>query len=793
MTFRRIVAWLTICALLFGRAPAYAQAHDEGLAAGASANAAIRGMVDAPTASSVVPGYTATPPQAALAGRTDLAREAADRLAACAATPADPTCQALRTATDSAGRPKPPVGADDPAVAAASRIARNPSVDLGSLASFYSGCATTEVTTPAHAEARSCLRYPASEGYGCTDRLTVDVARSTSCEPGAWFAHAEAGGIGLDVQCLPDRPDAGQHFRLTGNGTATTFFDVDMAAASPLPREVATAGDRSVYVRDAACSGDGCSLTAMLASNQPGYVCTGGTEPVCTAVPPFVDLLSPCPSGMLSGDSLLTSTFDGTDYASVRLDDHVCYAPAPSPDRAIVASSPQSDNLFWVLGPTRTVLGRMPNPLLGPVSTVSLSYAKPRTTATTTDSWSSQCPAAVSAGRCTAAAERRCVEGPATKIVDGMAVVRDCWAYETAMSCSGGSSAGQCAALADAGCTPTSSTCARTDPVTGACLAFQDQYSCTVPAETVTTAGSCPSNVFCLGSSCFNTSHPNDADFARTVSMLEATREAGVYLDADRMQVFKGEGNHCRDKLLKNCCFSDAAGKGMTNQQVFGTGSKVVYDILMNSENRQFVYQGLSALLTSGGFSGTYTSYGVTVAVNGSALPAGSQVVYASSASAGEGFVVAFDPWSLVIAVIIYVVVSVVMAMLECNEEEGRLALKEGASLCHSVGDYCSSCLRIFGKCVSCLERTTGKCCFNSVIARIVNEQGRAQIGKGWGSGESPDCSGFTVAELQSLDFAAMDLSEFYASLSARMPDLSTLRSQGAAKAATCYYGQGKC
>ena len=43
----------------------------------------------------------------------------------------------------------------------------------------------------------------------------------------------------------------------------------------------------------------------------------------------------------------------------------------------------------------------------------------------------------------------------------------------------------------------------------------------------------------------------------------------------------------------------------------------------MNSENRQFVYQGLSALLTGAGFSGSFTSYGVTIAVNGTALPAG--------------------------------------------------------------------------------------------------------------------------------------------------------------------------
>ena len=37
----------------------------------------------------------------------------------------------------------------------------------------------------------------------------------------------------------------------------------------------------------------------------------------------------------------------------------------------------------------------------------------------------------------------------------------------------------------------------------------------------------------------------------------------------------------------------------------------------MNAENREFIYQGVSALLTSGGFSGSFTSYGVTVRYRG--------------------------------------------------------------------------------------------------------------------------------------------------------------------------------
>jgi conjugal transfer mating pair stabilization protein TraN len=156
---------------------------------------------------------------------------------------------------------------------------------------------------------------------------------------------------------------------------------------------------------------------------------------------------------------------------------------------------------------------------------------------------------------------------------------------------------------------------------------------------------------------------------------------------------------------------------------------------------------------------------------------------------AGDSLVVAFDPWTLVIAVIIYIVLS----MMSCNEDEGKLAMKEGARLCHTIGTWCSSCFRVLGVCVSCVEHTTSKCCFNSMLARIVNEQGRAQIGKGWGGAQNADCSGFTVAQLQTLNFAAMDLSEFYASLVPTLPNVNALQAGSASRVPTCYYGQGKC
>jgi conjugal transfer mating pair stabilization protein TraN len=151
---------------------------------------------------------------------------------------------------------------------------------------------------------------------------------------------------------------------------------------------------------------------------------------------------------------------------------------------------------------------------------------------------------------------------------------------------------------------------------------------------------------------------------------------------------------------------------------------------------------------------------------------------------------IAFDPWSLVIAIVIYII----MSMSSCNEEEGKLAMKEGAGLCHTVGTWCSSCFRLFGKCVSCLEHSTGKCCFNSKLARIVNEQGRVQVGKGWGSGRKPRLLGLHHRATPEPRLCGHGPHRV---LRLHRPDAAQCRrnpgQQCYARLTTCYYGQGKC
>ena len=769
---RRLIIWFTLFCFVSTQTSALAQSSAEGTAAGQAANAAARPSVNSTSATSVVPGYTTTPPESAYYGQPSLSGAANSRLAACAATPNDPSCQAQTGAMTSANTPRTPVSAYDPSVAAARSIAANPNSVLGSLASYYSGCTTSDLTTLAGTTSKICQRYTGIGNYSTRRDLTVEVELTPSCSDGAWFAHAQANRNGADymvaeAQCRI-RADGLQHFRFYaagGQGACIGWQVLDLPT---------TPSSQAAFVTNLSPHWQGYCWSPFQVVMMPGSGCIDGN---CAYTFQYGTPVYACPAGSVPGNTLSLGDGGGTLGGA----DECFVISQPDPDNGCTAGG---SAVYLDVGMRCAMPGGSAT-LTGAAGwTLPLSFRQPTMDQHETDTWVDRSATLPAGGRCSVATADRCVDGPGSKIIDGRTVTRACWSYERTLSCSSGAETNECAALTSSGCTPAASTCKQTNAETGACEVYQDTYTCPAPAQTTTSVSNCPANVFCLGSSCFNTTYTNDADFARSMSFMEAAREAGVYLDPDNLRVFSGEAGSCRDRLLKNCCQSDSAGSGMSNQSMFGVGSRLVFDVLMNSENRQFLYQGMQALLMSGGFSGTFTTYGVTFAVNGAALPAGSSVLYA-----GDSLVVAFDPWSLAIAVVIYIV----MSMMSCNESEGRIAMQEGARLCHTVGTYCSSCIRIFGSCVSCIEHTTGKCCFNSVLARIVNEQGRMQIGKGWGSGENPDCSGFTIDQLQALDFSAMDLTEFYASIVPTLPNVGALQSGNATRSTNCYYGQGRC
>ena len=108
------------------------------------------------------------------------------------------------------------------------------------------------------------------------------------------------------------------------------------------------------------------------------------------------------------------------------------------------------------------------------------------------------------------------------------------------------------------------------------------------------------------------------------------------------------------------------------------------------------------------------------------------------------------------------------LTLFACSQDEMKLDIKDRMGLCHNLGTYCSS--KILGICTT---KRTAYCCFESKLSRVLQEQGRPQLGKPWGSAKKETCQGFTVDEFARLDLSVMNFTEVYADFmdAAKLPD----------------------
>lgn len=96
--------------------------------------------------------------------------------------------------------------------------------------------------------------------------------------------------------------------------------------------------------------------------------------------------------------------------------------------------------------------------------------------------------------------------------------------------------------------------------------------------------------------------------------------------------------------------------------------------------------------------------------------------------------------------------------LAKCTPEEQDLRKQRDLGRCVMVGTYCSNKKPVVG----CLAKKTTFCCFPNKLSRIIQEQGRKQLGISWGNANSPYCEGLTPEQLSKLDFSKIDFSEFH-------------------------------
>lgn len=392
-----------------------------------------------------------------------------------------------------------------------------------------------------------------------------------------------------------------------------------------------------------------------------------------------------------------------------------------------------------------------------PVGVIFLSYAY----TITNDTINNQCATNESNNLCTLGSET-CVEGAETRNINGLDVYKACWKWERNYTCGTFSNA-ECADLvSNPYCSLTSTTCVETLGNTSTCIVWDKTFTCSDPSTAVTqTKTTCENKVTCINGFCFESGSAPDPDFLNATSWMEIARQAGAYQDPDTLELFKGTSSQCRVRTWGTCCKIKGAGDSANSFQYGQSGGEfsVTGTVARNAVNfagSSYVHDALfmSDLVSDGAMNFMYGG-----AMGGSSFaPSLSYMGLTVSYSSAGGLVFGFCVPCLAFQLVLMFVQEVLTCSMD--QPEQMLALRRGANLCNYVGSYCSK--KILGW---CYERKQGYCCYNSKLAKIINTQGRAQLGKSYGSPQSPDCSGFSPTELASLDFSLMDMSEFYAEI----------------------------
>ena len=352
-----------------------------------------------------------------------------------------------------------------------------------------------------------------------------------------------------------------------------------------------------------------------------------------------------------------------------------------------------------------------------------------------------------------------------------ISVPQTCWQYSYQFACTT-ASVNTCATYQNNPlCTAIASRCQDTVAETGQCDAWNTTYQCQTQAAQTTQQLSCSSGLFNTATMP-TPSNPNNT-FSLAAVTQEVLREAQVYSQGGQ-SLFTGVAENCSKGYLglENCCKSSPGAKSnaAVSELVLSSGFSVakyagenavdfaspyVFDAmyqsgLWNAElTSEFALadgtQGTS--LASSGLS--LSAYGFTYSTG--TFEAGSGLMDANTelASFGNDGFVEFNPYVFAAEIAI----TIIEDLMSCSSEEQMLAMHRGANLSAYIDEHCSRKVPVIG---TCIQWTDDYCSFNSVLAAIINMQGKAQLGL-----DTSHCGGLTTEQLSQIDFTRIDFSAF--------------------------------
>lgn len=352
-----------------------------------------------------------------------------------------------------------------------------------------------------------------------------------------------------------------------------------------------------------------------------------------------------------------------------------------------------------------------------------------------------------------------------------------CWTSESTFA-NTITSSNTCQTLENQGCTLSGQQC-----LDQSCTQLTRTYTCPGPTDQ-TTCNQWQDYLLCSTCipdppgppKCIDTSYPANGDFINAAAAMEGD----VTLSRDReaaTQIFPGDQSWCTQNPLNDCCAEGGPAAGSLRTAITGLG-----------------YAHTAAQVAIGGYY-LYTSfqyfqvvsqvYGIFHAASHLSSLVNSVIVdfiqNALFEALGLEFMLFMIEWVIPYLWAIKLIWMAIEMLTACSQTSLETSTKRDLKLCHEVGDWCNVSLLLF-----CAETIVGYCCFHTLLARIIQEQGRDQLGLGWGGAEQPNCGGLSVEQLSRIDFSRIDLSEYITDLQNRMqwPNATgTARIQGSTSA----------
>ncbi|MFN5382874.1 MAG: conjugal transfer protein TraN [Alphaproteobacteria bacterium] len=303
---------------------------------------------------------------------------------------------------------------------------------------------------------------------------------------------------------------------------------------------------------------------------------------------------------------------------------------------------------------------------------------------------------------------KRCVEGAETRIIDGQKVHKECWKYEVEKECLGERFINRCGDLEDdEHCKKVGSTCTKWQGEE--CKEYTEQYQCKERIEQ-STCGEYEKKCELIGEECVSSGEDGTClHKEKKYSCFDLSKVRPLALDC---------------KVAKYCIGDKCESSRYEADKDFAKAVSAL-SVLTNIRKDFIDEECKKGAQNCKVFRGS----GHKCRING---------VGARNCCKDNGW--AKDA-----------------KLMACNESEKMLGKKKEARLCKDIGSYCSK--RILG---ACLERSRSYCCFGSKLARIIQIEGRRQLGISWGTVKTPNCQPLTIEQLQKVNFNNMDLREIY-------------------------------